>query len=283
MTWHRPEFLRNVGFLKGLVHSPRTQEQRQADERAETSRHDTGGLASRARPTTAPSSADLPPRSSLPGARAASSSSVQSLTPTQATLTVAQLTAGTSRPAPGLRAFLDRPYAQTALSTGIAVDLGAGGGRDTRALINAGWPNVHAVDKDPHTVDALRDVTEGQSATVHTSTLHDADIPPGSADIVNAQRVLPFLGEDLTMTLGRARDLLRPGGFLVASFFGPQHTWAEEKPRLAFHDVATVQRMLEEAGFEVIDVDDAREPNHVAANGATVPIWHEVRVNAQRK
>jgi hypothetical protein len=44
-----------------------------------------------------------------------------------------------------------------------------------------------------------------------------------------------------------------------------------------------VHRMLEEAGFEVIDVDDAHEPNHVAANGATVPMWHEVRVNAQRK
>ena len=283
MTWHRPTFLKNVSFLKGLVHSPRTQEQRQADERAEIARHDTGGLAPRARSATSPPPADLPPRAPTPRAPAASSSSVRGPAATQATSTVAQLTANISSPTPGLQAFFDQPHAQAARSTGIAVDFGCGGGRDTRTLINAGWTNVHAVDRDPHTVDALRDVTQGQSATVHVGTLHDADIPLGSADIVNAQRVLPFLGnDDLSRTLGRARDLLRPGGFLVASFFGPQHAWAET-PRLAFHDVVTGRRTLAAAGLEVVHVDDAHESNHIAAIGTTVPMWHEVRVQARRR
>lgn len=194
---------------------------------------------------------------------------------------MAQATAHRSSATPGLKAFLDQPYAADAVSTGVAVDLGAGGGRDTRALIQAGWTQVHAVDSDPHASTALRDATESGSAVVHVGTLHHADIPEGGADIVNAQRALPFI-KDLPETLSRAHDLLRPGGFLVASFFGPEHSWAG-KPKIAIHGQEQVQQMLEAQGFEVVGLSDKHQANHPAADGKTVPMWHEIHVQARRK
>jgi predicted RNA methylase len=105
-----------------------------------------------------------------PGAGLASAPSVRHPASTQGTSSIAQLTANISLPTPGLRAFLDQSHAQAARRTGVAVDFGCGGGRDTRALISAGWTKVHAVDRDPCTVDALRDVTLDESAIVHVST-----------------------------------------------------------------------------------------------------------------
>lgn len=96
MTWHRPGFLKNASFLKGFVHSPRTPERRQTDERAEIARHDTGGLTPRTRPATTSPSADLPPRAAPPRTQVASSSSVHGPTSTQGTPTVARLTASSA-------------------------------------------------------------------------------------------------------------------------------------------------------------------------------------------
>lgn len=195
--------------------------------------------------------------------------------------TVAQATAHRSSATPGLKAFLDQPDAADIRRTGVAIDLGAGGGRDTRALIRAGWTQVHAVDVDPHAGTALRDVMASGSAVMHIGTLQNADIPQGGADIVNAQRALPFI-EDLPGTLSRAHDLLRPGGVLVASFFGPEHSWAE-KPKVSVHGPEQVQQMLEAQGFELVALNHMQEANRTAANGRTVPMWHEIQVQARRK
>lgn len=252
---------RCVSFLQELVHPSHTQQpqpQQAQQQQAEVARRSNrGGLSA--------------PRTTLAATRPAR----------LAPLPQASSAANIVSPTPGLQAFLDGPHGESAMKTGYAVDFGCGRGRDTRALIERHW-KVHAVDRDPYTDDALQDAVQGGAATVHVGTLHDADIPLGSADIVNAQRVFPFLGNDLSHTLGRARNLLRPGGFLVASFFGPQHSWMGNQ-RLTFHDVARVRDVLEAAGFKVTQIDDVHEWNHLAANGERVRDWHEIRVQAQRQ
>jgi SAM-dependent methyltransferase len=281
MVWHRPGFLKNVGFLKGIVHAPRTPEQQRADPGTPERRPAEGPLSPRNTPAAASSSAALAPRTALPAMPAAVDPAARPQASSSTRPTVAQATAHRSSATPGLKAFLDQPDMADIRRTGVAIDLGAGGGRDTRALIRAGWTQVHAVDVDPHASTALRDVTQSGSAVMHIGTLRNADIPEGGADIVNAQRALPFI-EDLPETLHRAHDLLRPGGILVASFFGPEHSWAG-KPKVSVHGHEQVQQMLEAQGFEVIGLRDMQEANQKAANGKTVPMWHEIHVQARRK
>lgn len=40
---------------------------------------------------------------------------------------------------------------------------------------------------------------------------------------------------------------------------------------------------LKNVGFEVVRLDDSHAPDLPTANGTEVPMWHEIRVQAQRK
>ena len=94
-----------------------------------------------------------------------------------------------------------------------AIDLGCGAGRDTRALLSAGW-EVVAIDREPSAIAALESAAPGHVRAALETKVADlavVDVPP--CDLVNASLSLPFLPPDAFWgTWRRILDALPVGG-----------------------------------------------------------------------
>ena len=98
------------------------------------------------------------------------------------------------------------------LQPGVAIDLGAGEGRNTRWLAGRGW-RVVATDFAPAAVDALRAAAAGLDveAVVADATVWASPEPAGLAVLCYLQ--LP--AESLAAAIARAAESLAPGGVLL--------------------------------------------------------------------
>jgi tellurite methyltransferase len=150
----------------------------------------------------------------------------------------------------------------------FAVDLGCGAGRDTRALLRAGW-RVLAVDREPVAAGVLTNATEPElRADLQTAVadLADFEIPP--CDLVNASLCLPFLDPPaFAGTWSRIVGSLRPGARFAAMLFGDRDGSASD-PEMTCLPPERVRADL--VGFEiehwVVEEDDRPtalgEPHH---------------------
>lgn len=131
-----------------------------------------------------------------------------------------------------------------------AVDLGCGAGRETRALLEAGW-EVVAYDSEPTMLAAVD--RAHPSLTAHRLSFEQiTELPP--ADLIYAGYALPFQDRasfDRLWTLIRAA--LRPGGRVAVDVFGVNDSWAA-KPEWTFLTAAEASALAE---------------------GLTVEHWHE--------
>ena len=103
-----------------------------------------------------------------------------------------------------------------------AVDLGCGLGRETDALLRAGW-RVHAVDFAPNTEENLRATTRASDRdrlTVEVREFAEIEsLPP--ADLIYAGFSIPYVPRpafDRLITV--IRSALRPGGLFAANLLG---------------------------------------------------------------
>ncbi|MEV6347716.1 class I SAM-dependent methyltransferase [Actinoplanes sp. NPDC051851] len=129
-----------------------------------------------------------------------------------------------------------------------AVDLGCGAGRETEALLRAGW-RVLAVDRGP----AL-DIPANDLLTVLAAGFEELDgLPP--ADLVYAGYALPYQTRESFDRLWTViRSALRPGGRVAVDVFGVHDSWAGD-PTGTY-----------------LTADEAR----ALADGLTIEHWHEV-------
>ena len=142
---------------------------------------------------------------------------------------------------------------------------------------------MKAVDTSPETVHALADEDRSRLQIVQ-GTLHDADIANESIDLVNARLVFPFMQqEELLQCLEKIGEILQPGGYLCATFFGPSHSWSSDgrHPQIAFHSRPEIEDMLKKTGLVIREIR-ASHGSRPTASGGHVPIWHEIAVFAQR-
>lgn len=108
---------------------------------------------------------------------------------------------------------------------GFAVDLGCGTGRDTRALLDAGW-SVLAIDREQEGIDRLRAAIPDDGGRLQTQVarFHEATWPV--CDLVNASFSLPFCApEQFPEVWERIVDSLRPGGRFSGQLFGNRDAW----------------------------------------------------------
>jgi tellurite methyltransferase len=157
--------------------------------------------------------------------------------------------------------------------SGLAVDLGAGTGRDTAELLRRGW-RVVAVDAHAEAAERLRGL--GDRVEVIQARFDDADWP--EADLVNASYALPFCDPPaFERCWRRIRDRLAPGGRFCGQLFGIRDEWAGAED-MSFHSRDDVERLLARLEFERLDeVDDVGR----TALGESKH-WHLFHVVARR-
>jgi SAM-dependent methyltransferase len=138
-----------------------------------------------------------------------------------------------------------------------AVDLGCGLGRETDALLRAGW-HVHAVDFAPNTEDNLRATTRAADRdrlTIQVSEFADLDaLPP--ADLIYAGFSIPYVPRpvfDRLITV--IRSALRPGGLFAADLLGVRDGYrATHADDFTFLDEDEVRSLLF-PGWELLRLD----------------------------
>lgn len=170
-------------------------------------------------------------------------------------------------------------FVREGFAGGLAVDLGAGEGRDTLELLKRGW-KVVAIDGHPEAFDHLWPRVPEQLVghlTTEEAEFAKTLIPP--CDLVNASFALPFCEpRDFPGLWGKIVKAIRPGGRFAGQFFGDRDTWAS-MPDRTHHTREQVVRLLE--GFEIETINEeekdetpeVRNPKH----------WQVFHVVARKK
>ena len=182
-------------------------------------------------------------------------------------------------PRPTLVFALDRFEEEERIAPRRVVDLGAGGGRDVVELLRRGW-QVHAVDSEPTTVEALRACAAPFPDAVLETVISDyADARLPQCDLVNSSFALPICEPAVFDELWqRIRVSLLPGGRFAGQLFGPRDSWAG-RPHMTFHTRAEVKGLLD--GFN-IEFFEEEEDDSVTPRGEKKR-WHVFHVVAKKK
>lgn len=138
---------------------------------------------------------------------------------------------------------------------GMALDLGAGSLRNSRALLTEGF-EVTAIDKDPVAREVANDINSPE-LEVQITTFSDFEFPMEAYDFVVAINTLPFATpEEFPELWERLVASLKPRGIFAGTFFGPNDTWAD-KPGMTFLSKEQVEELLSE--FEVLEFNERDE------------------------
>jgi SAM-dependent methyltransferase len=160
---------------------------------------------------------------------------------------------------------------------GRALDLGAGGGRDTRYLLAHDW-QVTAVDSEPASIALLSQIDDA-NLTVVQSSIQDFRMGREEYDLINAQFSLPFVPPaQFDEVFARIREALKPGGLFTGVFFGPHDEWNTPGSGVTFLPREKVDELL--AGMQVIELTEEDRMGGTASGGTKH--WHVFSVIARR-
>ena len=157
-------------------------------------------------------------------------------------------------------------------SPGVVLDVGSGPGRAARAM-RARWPKAQVIALDL-SIDMLRQLPRGGLRDALSlrrpvdricADLRALPLPDASVDLLFSNLCLQWI-DDLPAAFAGFRRVLKPGGALVVSTFGPDTLWelreafarADELPHVSpFATIAQFGDALMHAGFRdpVLDRD----------------------------
>ncbi len=161
----------------------------------------------------------------------------------------------------------------------VAVDLGAGEGRDSAELLRRGW-RVVAIDGEPEAgrrMLAREDLDGRDRLEVVIAEFEAAEIP--ACRLLNAAYALPFCPPgDFGNLWRRCVAAVEPGGWFVGQFFGERDGWAP-LPDRSHQTRAEVERLLVE--FE-IGIFEEEERDGADALGFAKH-WHVFHVVARKR
>jgi SAM-dependent methyltransferase len=153
-----------------------------------------------------------------------------------------------------------RQVVEKRVPVGRVLDLGSGDGAFVHHMASHGW-DATGVDFSPAAQElALRRKLRGRFLL---GSLADLDLDGEAFDAVTLWQVLEHIGEPLPV-LRRAREILRPGGLLVASVpnidglsavLTQERWWGLDVPRhLVHYTPRTLRHAVRGAGLSVVDV-----------------------------
>lgn len=154
----------------------------------------------------------------------------------------------------------------------LAVDLGAGAGREAAALLAAGW-QVLALDGAPGAhlrIQASVPPAHRDRLTVVEQSFGALGELP-EAGLVYAGYALPFQRPEVfARTWSLIRAALRPGSgaLLAVNLFGPRDTWAGD-PELTTHGPDEARALLD--GLEILALREEEREGHAVSGPKH---WH---------
>ncbi len=161
----------------------------------------------------------------------------------------------------------------------VAVDLGAGEGRDSAELLKRGWCVV-AIDGEPEAARRMlaRGDLEGRDRLkVVIAEFGSVEIP--ACWLLNAAYALPFCpAGDFEGLWRKCAAAVEPGGWFVGQFFGDRDDWAALTDR-SHQTRSGVERLLVE--FEV-EIFEEEERDGADALGFAKH-WHVFHVVARKR
>ena len=153
-----------------------------------------------------------------------------------------------------------------------ALDLGCGAGRDTRALVAAGFDEVVAVDKYPlaETYVARNIAPEDSPRLTFLPGAYQDAFPAGSFDLINAQLTLTHNTRDVfDEVMHTIRQRLKPGGLFVGNFFGDRHPYNRPGESLTFLTREEVSVLFASMKYLRLDEHEEEGPEPYAGEP-----WH---------
>jgi SAM-dependent methyltransferase len=163
-------------------------------------------------------------------------------------------------------------------SPGTAIDLGCGGGTETRELLHRGW-QVIAIDQEAaafdHLLAHITPLMQPRLTTLCSPFAH-VTLPP--ADLLWAGLSLPFCPPSYFPHLWtQIEDCLRPDGRFAGDLFGVHHVWHDN------HDLTFVTREQVEMllhNFVIEQLEESEEERQTAFEG--MQHWHGFAIIARK-
>jgi len=160
----------------------------------------------------------------------------------------------------------------------VAVDLGAGEGRDTAELLRRGW-RVDAIDAHPESLMRIwnrADLVNTDRLTTTRATYEQCVLP--ACDLLNASYALPFCSPPpFGAVWAKIGAAVRPGGRFAGQFFGDRDTWATI-PGRSHQTEAQVRAMLVGWEVEQFQVEENDKPTSMGEQKH----WHIFHVVARK-
>lgn len=158
---------------------------------------------------------------------------------------------------------------------GEALDLGCGGGRDTRYLLARGF-QVTAVDNEAASLTALANLPTERLHLVQSTFEH---FKFASYDLINAHFALPFTHkEQFSTVFARLKAALKSGGIFVGQFFGVNDTWNTPETTMTFFTHQQAHTQL--AGLEIVEFEEEDRDGTTARGDAKH--WHVYHIVARQ-
>ncbi|MEM7167537.1 MAG: class I SAM-dependent methyltransferase [Planctomycetota bacterium] len=162
----------------------------------------------------------------------------------------------------------------------LAIDVGCGTGRDTIALLEAGFA-VFAFDREREAIDRTLAATAPELRSQLATAAVDfasVEIPP--CDYVNASLSLFFAAPaDFARLWPQLSDRLAADGIFSGHFLGPNDEWLRSGATLTAHGKAELLQLFED--FEMIELQERDEVGPQASGPDKH--WHLYSVVARKR
>ncbi|MDP4000644.1 MAG: class I SAM-dependent methyltransferase [bacterium] len=161
----------------------------------------------------------------------------------------------------------------------LALDLGAGGLKDSKYLLEQNFKKVVAVDQEqiPSEMIDLLDKTRFQFIR---SSFDKFIFPVKTVDLINAQFSLPFVSQnDFDAVWSNIINALSPKGVFVGQFFGIRDEWNSGELDMTFHTIEQVRGLVKDLGTIEFSEEEKEKP---LANG-DLKHWHIFHIIVRAK
>ncbi len=154
-----------------------------------------------------------------------------------------------------------------------AYDLGCGNGRDSNALLSAGW-NVTAVDSEPAAeVYLKRNIDKELYKNLDFVCKSFDEIDWKTVYLINSSYSLPFCNkESFRDVMNSIANSISPGGLFTGNLFGDRDEWKDKS-------LVTKQEVFEIfSGFDILFFEESETDGPTAIG--TDKHWHIFEITA---